>query len=163
MEERGLKVHVLMNRDFVRSAEKQPGEGAMPAPRAPLLIPESVAHDSPAIDLLPGLLSYYPLKLRDILLREQLRAHFDFRCTDYAYPLPTNFTRAELDVRERELIAYADEPVSAWNLMQVRTAKILIDMAPKNGRAVSLEMLGAFHKSPQQFYVALTAPESNLQ
>lgn len=163
MEETALKIHVLMSRDFARSTQTQPGEGAMPAPKGPLLVAADALCYTPSVELLPGLLSYYPLKLSDILRREQLRAHFDFYCSNYLNPLPTCFTRDELNVRERELMAFADEPVAAWNLVQLRVAGLLIDNAPKNGRAVSSETIRAVQHSPQQFYAALTAPVSNLQ
>jgi hypothetical protein len=158
MEQADFKGRVFLNRDFARSGAKQPGEGAMPAAKGPLIVAVGEPACAPTIELLPGLLSHYPLKLNDILMRDKLRAHFDFFCSDQLYPLSTCFDRVELDVRERELVAFADEPVASWNLMQLHVAKIFIDNAPAQGRAVPLRTIDAFRNAPQDFYQALVAP-----
>jgi hypothetical protein len=149
-------IQVFMGRDFTTARAYVAGQGHMPAPAKPLVIPEQKTPNSPVVELFEGSLRYYPLKLSDILLGEKLRAYFDFWCADREHPLTTCFDRQQLDIREKELLAFAYEPVAEWNLIQIHVAKKFIDYAPLHGRAISLEALGNFQKDPHHFYADMT-------
>lgn len=150
-------VRVALKRDFAAVGTFVSGEGYMPAPSMPLVTSAQNPPDSPVVELFEGSLSHYPLKLSDIVLREKLYAYFDFWCAGREYPLLTCFDREQLDVREKELLIFAYEPIAEWNLLQIKAAKKFIDDAPLQGRAVSLSTLRAFQEDPYRYCAAMMA------
>lgn len=152
-----FKTQVFLEPDFTAAHACVPGEGYMPMPMKPLVIPAQNAPNNPVVELFEGSLRYYPLKLSDILRGDKLRAYFDFWCVGREDPLPTCFDRKQLDVREKELLVFAYEPVAEWNLIQIQAAKKFIDDAPLQGRAVSLATLGAFQEDPHIYYAGMKA------
>lgn len=154
MKNTGIKTHLLLNRDFGAADMSGRKHNVMPAPLCNLILSADHPLHVATCTLLEGSLRYYPLEVEDFLIGETLRVHY--KCFTRDRTINTRFTREELDVQERQLAPFADEVVASWNIVQLRTAKILMDNAPRTGRAVSMAAIEAIHRAPHSFYAALT-------
>ena len=155
MEEANFRIHNLLQRDFGASNRTARNANRMPAPLCDLILSADHPQNVATITLLEGSLRYYPLEVEDFLKSDVLRVHFQCRAKDRV--VTTRFTRPELDTQERRLVPFHNEAVAAWNIVQLRMAKIVMDNAPQSGRAVSRAAVDAMRASPRSFYEMLTS------
>ncbi len=124
----------------------------IPDPSKPLILSVNHPVHAATVDLLEGSLRYYRLELSDILLGDRLRAHFNVHFLGNAYPVAVRYDRGEIETQDRYLRAFLDEPLAAWNLIQLRSAMYFMDHASPSGRAVDLQTIERFGASPTDFY-----------